>query len=283
MPETQLRTTLTLNNGQFIAACDDSQARTGKFQNAVGGGTGNFVKFNTHMLTSRKTMHLMGEAAGVNLGMITRLAYGFGTLGIAATGAIAAMIAIREVVSSNTTDIKNAADKLKDFYTTVRDLRMESEGLEFNKAAKALEKLGEKTEVLRKQMADMEGSWITTIARMAGGDTLLPDTAKVYLEKFSEPYKSLQQGIKDAGKETDELKKKMGDPAIIRKGSEHGGGGAAHIGQAHYGNELGAYKAEHGSSLVDIARKTLEVQEKTLVVLEKRTAPREPGDLVDNF
>ena len=280
MPETQLRTTLTLNNGQFIAACDDSQARTGKFQNAVGGGTGNFVKFNGEILKSRRAMHLLGEAAGVNLGKISQIAHGFDIFGIAVGSTIGAMILFHAAMEEGNRVMQEAADHSKNFWRTMRDVRMEAEGLEFNKAAKELEHIGDAMAIVQKDMAKMESNMFERLGKVLSLDF---GTMKEYLEQNSEAYRNLQEEIKAGGRTADTVRKRLAAPDIKHKDEQHGGGGAAHIGQAHYGNELGAYKAEHGSSLVDIARKTLEVQEKTLVVLEKRTTPREPGDLADNF
>ena len=268
MPETQLRTTLTLNNGQFIAACDDSQARTGKFQNAVGGGTGNFVKFNHHMLESRRNMRLFGEAAGANLGEVSKFVHAFSTFGPVVGGAVAALLLMQEAFNGAAKEAKDAADQSKEFYRSLRDIRMEAQGLEFNRTAKELDQIAKTTAKVTEAMHELESSGWTSWHKGFG------ETAQEYLERTSEKYRNLQQQIKDADK-TAQVVREEGhqrgeDPNVKRKDAAHAGGGAAHIMRAVHGEELGALKAEHGNPMVDLLGKSVSVQEKLLAAVENQ-------------
>ena len=280
--ETQLKTTLTLNNGQFVAACDEGQARTGKFQDAVGGGTGNFVKFNTHMLESRRTMRLLGDAAGHNLGEITKFVHAFGMFGPIAGAAVAGFILLQDHIKHTAEKLKEATDQENKFNEAMRGLRMEADHLEFNRAAKSAHELGkEVTAITTKMLEIQQGSaWEEIAIKLTSGpmySAVMKDAEKSRMA--SAEYKQLQAELERAKGEYQHQLDKNGGPGTTTKGGEHGGTGAAHIGKAMYGSELGAYKLEHTDPTVALLKESVEVQKVIAAAVVSRTSATPFKDL----
>ena len=84
-------------------------------------------------------------------------------------------------------------------------------------------------------------------------------------------YQQLQSELNVAQARYQSMTEAKNNPDLIKKGSEkHGAGGAAHIPKAVSGAELGALKLEHGNPMVDLLRKSVELQERTVKALEKK-------------
>jgi hypothetical protein len=269
----QLNANLTLGSAQFNAALDDAQNRAGKFHGAVGAGTGNFVKFNTHMLESRRTMRLLGEAAGTHLGQVTSFVHAFGMFGPVAGAAVVGFILLQDYINSTAEKLKHANEENRDFFKTLRDIRMEAQGLEFNRAARELNRLGEVVVKVKKELLEAEQAayWRTILK-----GTFIKRNALAEEMQRDPHVQELQAQLRDAEATAKLIKEeaaKRGEkgPDIIRRGSEHHGGGlGAHILRAVHGAELGALKLEHSSPLVDLLKKSVDIQEKTLKAIEEK-------------
>ena len=271
---TPLSATLTLGNAQFNAAVEESQAKTNTFQNVVGGGTGNFIKLNTHMLESRRTMRLLGEAAGANLTPVLHLSHAFGTFGIGAGGAVAGFMLLQEYIASTSEKLKKATEDQNEFTNVLRKHRMESEGLHFSKATEEAAELGKEVTKITTKMREMEeGSvWseivlklghFTALANNSRMDALMKEAREQNMD--TPEYKALQSQMKLAQGDYKRIHDTVGGP-------EHSGSAQAHILRAVHGQELGALKLEHSNPMVDLLKRSVDLQEKTLKVLENHGA-----------
>ena len=272
----QLNANLTLGNAQFNAALEESQARTGKFQNNVGAGTGNFVKFNTHMLESRRTMRLLGEAAGANLSKVTMFAHAFGTFGSIAGAAVVGLMLLQEHFRKTGESADNAKHHLEGYHKWlkgVNDLVADRPKTKFDEKIDEAEK---RAAALHKRIEKENASW-----HMQQNDK----------GQWEQTGLSTWSGAREAKKLNDlqQREQKLNEDARFLRSqatkeinAQQHAGTSPHILRAVHGDELSTLKDEHSNPMVDLLKKSVALQEQQLAETRKKNGTTETGLYLDH-
>ena len=128
-----LNTRLTATDNGMKATLDTGAANVERF-----GGTGNkagetFVKFNTHMLESRKTLGTFAAAAGTTVGPLMHLVHAFGMFGPVGAVALGGIELIRWGIEETNKVLEAGAASTKKFHDQWNNFTLENIGKEFSR------------------------------------------------------------------------------------------------------------------------------------------------------
>ena len=205
----ELNAKLTATDAGFKATLNTGAAQVDKLGGTVNANQGHFIKFNAHMLESRKVLGTFAALAGTSAGPLMHLAHAFGAFGVAGAAVLFSVETIRGAMERMDKDIKDAAESSKKFHDGWKNFNLQNVGAEF--ARLRTERLGLEEQV---SAAGRFTSWQTAAETQQKRDRI--EGIKTEERLLTEQYKNMQAK-----------------------------GGVHHVESAVKNAELGVFKLEH--------------------------------------
>jgi hypothetical protein len=206
-----------------------------------------------------------------------------------AGAAVVGFILLQDYIKGTAEKLKKSTEATKEFTDVLREMRLESDKLQPNQAARELDKLAKQNAKSRTAMLEIERpQWREYLKEVGkafvqvvpGFEVETPEERRRKLLRDDPEYQRLASEQAKIGEKTrnvmaESLKRGEGGPGLTPKHDEkHQGGTTPHILRAVHGEELGALKLEHSNPMVDLLRKIVDVETKILAVVQRPNAPR---------
>ena len=205
-----IKVNFTGDASSVAGAANQAAASIETFSGTVNRNQGHFIKFNTHMLESRKAIGLFANILGTSAGPLMHIVHTFGLLGSAAGGAVASLLLMREGYQQTTVEIKAASKEQLKFYDGLKNIN-------------TLHEFGEQFTKIKDELREMQNPGFLDMAK-----SLIPGGTDAYLDK-------IRNKLTEQKHLHEEYKRFL-------KG---GAGEMQHVQSAVKTQELGAFKNEH--------------------------------------
>jgi hypothetical protein len=178
-----LRSVLTASDNGFNASLNTGAANVDKFGGTANKNQGHFIKFNTHVLESRRAVSTLAAAMGGSTGQIMHFVHAFGTFGIAGGAAIGTLLAVNEIINAQTEALKKANESANKFHESWKDTDIHGIGKELTRLKQEAMELQYQSE-----------SWGGFLRKVIGiDDKEHLDQLNAAIKRKTENYKNLKE------------------------------------------------------------------------------------------
>lgn len=232
-----LNASLTANDNGFSAILKSGANNTDKLGEAFKKNTSHTVNFNAKMLESRKAIGLFSNVIGTSTGSLMHYIHAFHLAGPAIGGAIASLLAYKELQSNAEEEQNSYKKSIDEFYASMKKLR--DFGKPENPYAKIdadIEEAGKKLKEHTDKIKEMK-----SVYGLLGGamETIWYKSSDVWMNRF----KDEQTMVRQARAELERLRE-MRSKGVT--GAQHNAEGShTHTESLVRTAELGVFKLEH--------------------------------------